>query len=202
MAKFFAKLFSFLFHPLLLPAAGIIVLFNSGSILEYLPFEAKKIIFIIVFISTAILPLTFLPFFIFQNIIKSIYMENHKERLIPFFITSVFYFFAYYLLVRIGAPITINVFILASGIAVFILFLLSIKWKISAHMLGSGGLTGALIAISFRLDINLIYFIITAIFISGLLGYSRLKLLKHHPFEVYFGWLVGLLVTLLVISVY
>lgn len=202
MGKFFAKLFSFLFHPLLLPAVGIIVLFNSGSILDYLPFEAKKIILIIVFISTAILPLTFVPFFLFQKIIKSIYMDNNKERLIPFFITSVLYFFAYYLLVRLGAPTTINVFILASAIAVFILFLLSIKWKISAHMLGIGGLTGALIVISFRLDINLIYFILAAIFVSGALGYSRLKLEKHNQFEIYFGWLTGLLVTSLVISVY
>lgn len=202
MGKFFAKLFSFLFHPLLLPAVGIIVLFNSGSILDYLPFEAKKIILIIVFISTAILPLTFVPFYIFQKIIKNIYMDNNKERLIPFFITSVLYFFAYYLLVRLGAPVTINVFILASAIAVFVLFLLSIKWKVSAHMLGIGGLTGALIAISFRLDINLIYFILAAIIVSGTLGYSRLKLEKHNQFEVYFGWLAGLLVTALVISIY
>lgn len=202
MSKLLAKTFSFIFHPLLLPAVGILVLFNSGTILEYLPFEAKKIIFLIVLISTSILPLTFVPFFIFQKIIKNIYMENNKERLIPFFITSVLYFFAYYLLVRLGAPATVNVFILASACAVFILFLLSIRWKISAHMMGIGGLTGALIAISFRLNINLQEFILAAIFVSGILGYSRLTLKMHKPFEVYTGWLAGLIVTAIVILVY
>ncbi|MGM0407172.1 MAG: PAP2 family protein [Bacteroidota bacterium] len=202
MGKFFAKLFSFLFHPLLMPAIGVIILFNSGSILEFLPFEAKKIIFIIVLISTTILPLTFLPFFIFQKIIKSIYMESNKERLVPFFITSILYFFSYYLLIRLGAPKTINVFMLASATSVFLLFLLSIKWKISAHMLGIGGLTGALIAVSFRLNINIEFFIIAAILVSGVLGYSRLKLEKHNQFDVYAGWFTGLMVTALVISVY
>ncbi len=76
-------------------------------------------------------------------------MENNRERLIPFFVTSVLYFFCYYLLKRLGAPQTILKFILLAASTVFILFLLSFKWKISAHMVGIGGLTGALIAVSF-----------------------------------------------------
>jgi len=185
-----------------MPALGILILFNSKTVLDYLPFEAKKVILLIVFISTAILPLTFIPFYYFQKIIKTIYMETRKERLIPFFITSVLYFFAYYLLVRLGAPTTINLFILASACSVFMLFLLSFKWKVSAHLAGIGGLTGALIALSFRLQINMEYFIIAAIFVSGLLGYSRLKLKNHQPYEIYTGWLTGLVVTTILILSY
>ena len=195
MSKYIAKTFSFLFHPLFMPTAGILILFNTQTVLSYLPFEAQKIIFLIVFISTAVLPLTFIPFYFIQKIIKSIFLEERKERLVPFFITAVLYFFAYYLLVRLGAPVTINLFILASACTVFLLFLLSFKWKISAHMTGIGGLTGTLIAFSFRLQINLEYFIMAAILVSGLLGYSRLKLKSHHPFEVYSGWLIGLVLT-------
>jgi len=202
MSKFLSKTFSFLFHPLIMPALGILILFNSKTVLDYLPFEAKKVILLIVFISTAILPLTFIPFYYFQKIIKTIYMETRKERLIPFFITSVLYFFAYYLLVRLGAPTTINLFILASACSVFMLFLLSFKWKVSAHLAGIGGLTGALIALSFRLQINMEYFIIAAIFVSGLLGYSRLKLKSHQPYEIYTGWLTGLVVTTILILSY
>ena len=97
MGKIPAKIISVLFHPLLLPSIGILILFNSGTILEYLPIRAMKIIFLIVFVSTAILPLTFVPFFIFQKVIKNIHMESSKERLIPFFITSFLYFFCFYL---------------------------------------------------------------------------------------------------------
>ncbi len=195
MGKGSAKILSILFHPLLLPSIGILILFNSGSILNFLPFQAKKIILLIVFVSTFVLPLTFVPFFIFQKIIKNVQMENKRERLVPFFVTSVLYFFCYYLLKRLGAPQTIISFILAAAINVFTLFLLSFKYKISAHMAGVGGLTGALIAISFILKINLEYFIIGAIIISGIIGYSRLKLETHKQYQIYIGWFTGLVIS-------
>lgn len=200
MEKKIAKIFSVLLHPLLLPTIGILILYNSGSVLEYLPFQAKKIILLIVGVSTLILPISFVPFFIFQKIIKNVQMENNRERLVPFFITSVLFLFGYYLLVRLGAPQTITKFILAASVSAVILFLYSFKWKISAHLTGIGGLTGALIAISFRLNVNMEYYIITAILLSGIIGYSRLKLKTHKPFHVYVGWITGCLVSILVIS--
>jgi hypothetical protein len=183
-----ARIFSILFHPLLLPSIGIIILYNSGSVLEYLPFQAKKIILLVVAVSTFVLPLTFVPFFIFQKIIKNMQMQNNKERLIPFFVSFALYFFCFYLLRRLGAPQTITKFILAASCSVLILFLLSFKWKISAHATGIGGFTGALIAISFRLNVNLEYFIITAIIVSGIVGFSRLKLKSHEPYHIYIGF--------------
>ena len=200
MGKNIAKVFSVLLHPLLIPSIGILILFNSGSILEYLPFQAKKIILLIVFVSTTILPLTFVPFFVFQKIIKNVQMENNRERLIPFFVTSILYFFCYYLLIRLGAPQTITKFVLVATTTVLVLFLLSFKWKISAHMIGIGGLTGALILISFQLKVNLEYFIILAIIFSGLLGYSRLKLRTHKPYQIYVGWLTGLFIAIIILK--
>ena len=82
-----------------------------------------------------------------------------------------------------------------------ILFLLSFKWKISAHTLGIGGLTGALIAISFRLNVNLEYFIIATIIVSGIVGYSRLKLKTHEQYQIYIGWLTGFFTSFLIIHV-
>ncbi len=202
MGKTFAKIFSVLFHPLLLPAIGIVILYNSGSVLEYLPFQAKKVILLVVLVSTFVLPLTFVPFFIFQRIIKSVQMENNRERLIPFFVTAILYFFCYYLLVRLGAPETITKFILAATTTVLILFLLSFKWKISAHMTGIGGLTGSLIAVSFRLGVNLEYFIIAAVIASGIIGYSRLALKAHKHNQIYLGWLTGLFLTISVILLF
>lgn len=200
MFKFLAKTFSIIFHPLLLPTIGIIILFNSGSVLEYLPFQAKKIVLLVVAVSTLILPLTFVPFFVFQKIIKTVQMDNNRERLIPFFVTSVLYIFCYYLLLRLGAPQTILKFILAASTTVVVLFFFSFKWKISAHMMGIGGLTGALIAISFRLNVNLEYFIVSTIFVSGLIGFSRLRLKTHTPCQIYTGWLVSVFVTFIVIQ--
>ena len=202
MDKTFAKILSTILHPLLIPSIGLLILFNSGSMLEFLPFQAKKIILLIVFVSTTILPLTFVPFYIFQKIITNVQMDNSKERLIPFFVTSVLYAFCYYMLIRLGAPKTISNFILVGAISVFTLFILSFFWKISAHTLGMGGLVGALIAISFRLNVNLEYFIIVSILFSGILGYSRLALEKHKSFQIYIGWILGLVISIAILFIF
>jgi hypothetical protein len=201
MSKFLAKLFSIVFHPILLPTIGMIILFNSGSVLEFIPYQAKKVILLIVFFSTAVLPLTFVPFFIFQKVVKSVQMDDAKERLIPFAVTSILYAFSYYLLIRLGAPNTITKFILIGAITVFALFILSFFWKVSAHMAGLGGLFGALIAVSFNLNVNLEYFIIPVAIVSGLLGFSRLLLNKHKPYQIYSGWLLGMAVALMVLFI-
>ncbi|HAN19058.1 MAG: hypothetical protein A2X13_02820 [Bacteroidetes bacterium GWC2_33_15] len=202
MNKLFSKIISTVFHPLILPSLGMIVFFNSGSYLDFLPFNAKKIILLVVFVSTFVLPLTFVPFYLFQNIIKSIQMESNRERLIPLAVSSILYFFSYYLLARLGVPEIINRFILAGAIAIIILFILSIKWKISAHMVGIGGFTGALIALSFELQTNLQYYIIGAILISGAIAYSRLALQIHTQKQIYIGWFTGLLTTVLTILLF
>jgi len=199
MEKKLAKTFSVLLHPLLLPTIGIIILYNSGSVLEYLPFQAKKIILLIVGISTLILPISFVPFFIFQKIIKNVHMENNKERLIPFFVTAAMFAFGYFLLIRLGAPQTITRYILAATTSAFVLFLLTFKWKISAHLMGWGGITGTFIAVSFRLNINLEYFIMASVLLSGLISYARLYLKTHKTYEVYSGWLIGCLISILII---
>jgi len=201
MRKTLAKISSIIFHPLLLPSIGMIILLNSGSILEFLPYQAKKVVLLIVFVSTTVLPLTFVPFFVFQKIIKSVQMENSKERLVPFFVTMVLYSFCYYLLVRIGAPATMVKFILIGAVSLFILFILSFFWKISAHMVGIGGLFGALIAASFNLHANLDIYIIAAIIVSGILGFSRLILEKHKPYQIYFGWALGVSVSLIILFI-
>jgi hypothetical protein len=201
MSKILAKVFSIVFHPILLPTIGMIILFNSGSVLEFIPYQAKKVILLIVFFSTAVLPLTFVPFFVFQKIVKSVQMDDAKERLIPFAVTSILYAFSYYLLIRLGAPNTIAKFILIGAITVFALFILSFFWKISAHMAGLGGLFGALIAVSFNLNVNLEYYIIPVAIISGLLGFSRLLLNKHRPYQIYSGWILGMVVALIVLFI-
>lgn len=201
MDKTIAKILSIALHPLLIPTLGLLIIINSGSNLELLPFQAKKIILIIVFVSTVILPLTFVPFYIFQKIIKNVQMDNSKERLIPFLVTFVLYAFCNYLLWHLGVPDTIVYFILIGVISAFILFVISFFWKISAHMLGMGGLVGALISISFILKVNLEYYIFASILFSGILGYSRLILGKHKPPQIYVGWILGSIISVVILFV-
>jgi hypothetical protein len=201
MKNSLAKILSALLHPLLMPTIGILILFNSGTIYEFLSFPAQKVIFIIVILSTIILPLTFVPFYVFQKIIKNVQMDDRRERLIPFFVTFILYVFCYYLLIRLNAPElkTIVNFILIGAISTLLIFGLSFRWKISAHMTGIGAMLGSLIAFSFILKVNLELYIVITILLSGILAYSRLTLNKHKPYQIYSGWAIGIVVSLLIL---
>ena len=72
--------------------------------------------------------------------------------------------------------------------------LVNIFWKISAHMVGIGGLLGIMITISSRLQINLHYLLIALVLIAGLVAFSRLKLNEHNSAQIYCGFLLGLVI--------
>lgn len=76
--------------------------------------------------------------------------------------------------------------------SVTLAFLINLKWKISAHMIGIGGLTGALVCMTLLLETNMISFIVFAIIASGITATSRLTLNAHTPHQLVAGYLLGI----------
>jgi len=149
MQRLVAKIISIIFHPLFMPVYGVLLLFFiSGTFLSYLPGIVKRIVFIIIAVNTIILPLSVVPFYISQKIIKSVHMDTSRERIIPLTLNGFFFYLGYYLLNRLQVTDLIKVYMLASFSVVVVTLLVSLKWKISIHMIGIGGLTGAIISIS------------------------------------------------------
>ncbi|MGM0531517.1 MAG: PAP2 family protein [Bacteroidota bacterium] len=194
MSKLIAKIISIVFNPLLMPTYGLLILLNSETYFAMLPFHAKKVIFIIVFITTCLLPLAFLPLFMFQNLLKSFEMYTIKERIIPLATIGILYFIGYLIMYQMDVPSTLANILLAGAITIFLLFLITLRWKISAHMAGIGALTGTILAFSYTLETNLINFLLASIFIAGLVGTSRLILKHHTPPQIYTGFGLGLTV--------
>jgi membrane-associated phospholipid phosphatase len=197
MSKLVAKIISIIFNPLLMPTYGLLILLNSETYFSMLPFHAKKVIFIIVFITTCLLPLAFLPLFMYQNLLKDFEMPTIRERIIPFSTMAILYFMGYLILNQMDVPSTIANVLLAGAITILIMLLITLRWKISAHMAGIGALTGVILVFSYYLETNLIIFLLTSIFIAGLLGTSRLILNHHTPTQIYSGFGLGLTVLVL-----
>ena len=191
MEKRFAHILSFLFHPLFVTFYGLLILFHSSLYISYLPPSMKKWIYIIVGVNTAIVPLSITPIYLYRKIISSVQMESSNERIIPLIINAFLFYLTYYLLSRYNTPDVIRVYILAGAVCIFMAIIISWKWKISLHMIGIGALTGAVLSIAFRYRINLNLYFIVLIFISGLLGASRLQLNAHNPGQIYSGYLLG-----------
>jgi hypothetical protein len=197
-----AQIISILFHPLLMPSLGFLILFNSSTYLAYLPLEYKKMIFLIVILCTMVIPLSLIPFFLYQKIIFSLQMSERRERYVPLILTFLFSLFCYYLLQRLQIPSAYQAFSLGCMISVMSAFIITSKWKISTHMIGNGGITGLIAYIIYYLHVNLEIYLIIIIFLAGLTGTARMILNAHKPSEIYSGFLVGFAVISVVMFVY
>lgn len=199
-----AKTISVIFHPLLMPILGVFFLFNSNTYLSFLVLGAQIPIYTIVAISTLLLPLLSLPILIYGKYIQNIYLKNNNERVLPLVLTSIFFFLGYYIIAKITNQHfifnSIKVFMIASLISLIFTTLITMKWKISAHMVGVGGILGLLIGLSMEYNVDLILYVLLMIMVSGLVAFSRLKLNAHNPSQVYFGYLLGFVVVFLVFT--
>jgi hypothetical protein len=126
-------------------------------------------------------------------------MTSRKERFLPLFITTFFYFFTYFIFAKIQVSQILQLYVLAAAISVLASFIITLKWKISAHLIGIGGLTGGVLALSIKYYVNLEVLLMILFLVSGLLAYSRLKLNSHNQAQVYVGYFTGLIIMLLTI---
>lgn len=194
----FARITSIVFHPLLIPTLGFLLLFNSGFYFSLMPWSVKKFILLIVFLSTCVLPalsiglLALSPRF-------DVNMEKSTDRVLPLILSSIYYYLGYLVLQRLPVYPIYNFFMLASILVQIVLLIVTLRWKISAHSAAIGGLLGGIMALSIRLGENPVLILIALILTAGLVGTARLILGKHTNLQVYSGFLLGFLVMALIV---
>lgn len=190
--KKISQIISIIFHPLLIPTYTLLIVFSSG-IYSFIPFHTQRVFYILVALTTFIIPISIMPFLLNLKIVSSFMLQERKERIIPLLITNISYFFTLYLFSRLPfhVPKFIYNYVFASALLISVTLIISIKWKISAHTIGIGGLLGSIIIFSVAYYANLTYLISLIVIISGLIGYARLFLQEHKPFQIYSGFLLG-----------
>ncbi|MCF6242361.1 MAG: hypothetical protein L3J74_13560 [Bacteroidales bacterium] len=188
-----SQIISVLLHPLLMPTYGLIILLNSGTHYAYIPWQAQKILYTLIFLSTFLIPVSIIPFLMSLKLINNIYMNERKERFIPLIVSVMSYYFGLYLINKLPFHVPVFIKLLVSGSLVLIALnlLINIKWKISAHLIGIGGLLAFVFAFSIVFYANLIDVIILLSVLSGVIAVARLNLQAHNPPQVYTGFLLG-----------
>jgi hypothetical protein len=195
--KNFAKTISYLFHPLFFPTIGLFLMLNSGSYLDTMNDEVKNFLYMIVGFCTCVLPLLSLPVLLYRRIIKNIEMDSRTERVLPLTFVVVFYFLGYYFLNRLPISQIIIAYISSVACIAAIALLITIWWKISFHTLGAGGLLGALLALSLKLETSLQIYMVVVLLITGLVSTARLLLNSHTPLQIIAGFFTGFSVAFL-----
>ncbi len=194
----FAKIISYLFHPLLLPTMGLLLIFHLDEAGLWIPSPGIQLIILaLTFSVTFLLPLLNALFLLKIKMISSLAMETRQERKLPYLASAVFYFTESYFLMNADVPVLVKALMFGATLLVAGVLLINLFWKISAHMVGIGGLCGMMIAVSYRLQINLHLIFILLFLIAGLSGFARLKLGAHNPAQVYAGFLLGVFVQLI-----
>lgn len=188
-----AKIISIIFHPLFMPVYGMAIIFSAPTLFGYLPFEVKKLLFLIVLVNNVLLPLALIPFFKYRNIISSWTIENRRERTIPLFITTILYFTTSYIIFRFPIPVFLKTFVFAAFFVSLAITIINLWWKISIHSAASGALIALVLILSFKMYSPLVWYLIAVIIVAGLVLSSRLKLNTHSPRQVWFGFLTGYL---------
>ncbi|NJK97451.1 MAG: hypothetical protein HC905_23360 [Bacteroidales bacterium] len=129
-------------------------------------------------------------------------MNSSQERVIPLAVTALLYYLAFYLMKNSAVPKVLQLFLLGSTFCVVANLLITIKWKISSHMIGLGGILGLIVAVSLLFHSNVTAYIILFIILSGLGGTSRLLLDSHSPSQVYGGFTLGLIIMIFTLFIF
>ncbi len=193
-----ANIISYIFHPLMMPTYVMILFFNMNVYYTYIIADYSKLRIIgLVFITTFLFPLLINLVFLRHRLISTLHMKIREERMLPFIVTGVFYYMTYHLIKQLFLPDFYKLYLLGATLLVLIALTINFFRKISLHLLAIGGVTGIFMGLSFKLMLEIHYLIISLIFISGLVGYARLKMDVHRPYEIYGGYLIGFAVMFL-----
>jgi hypothetical protein len=192
----FAKVITYLFHPLLVPTYAMVALFAEFSSHYFIrDIRIPLLLFGITLVSTCLLPGLSIYLLMRSGFVKSLQMDERNDRVLPYLITSGYYMLAFYMLrdfpVPAGMLALIRGFALSASTSILITAIVNLKWKISAHMVGIGGLCGAIATLVIHKPEPPFGLLYVCILIAGLVGYARLRLQAHTPAQVYSGFLLG-----------
>jgi hypothetical protein len=193
MPERFAKIISAIFHPVLVPTLGFVLLFTAGFFDSMLTTEAKQFILLVIFFSTATLPMLAIAILALNSKFDFL-MPNSRDRIIPLLFASVFYYIGFYLLSRIHFIPTFKLYMIASVLLIIALLFISFKWNISIHMAAVGAITATIFALSFRTGANPLNAIVIVIMVSGLVGTARLLLNKNNLLQLAAGYFLGFVI--------
>jgi hypothetical protein len=197
---FTAKLISVVFHPMLMPFYGILIIFSAPTLLGFLPGKVKRILTLIVLINNVIIPLTLMPWFRLRNIISSWVLNDRSERTIPLFAATFFYFVTTYLIIRYQIPTFIKSFVLSAAVLSLAITIINFRIKISIHSAGAGAIMALIIILSVKMHTALLGLLISSVIVSGLVLSSRLWLNSHTPKEVWSGFFLGIAIPGFILS--
>ena len=193
-----ARVASIVFTPFSIPFLAFLVLFLF-SYLRIMPILYKGIVLGIVYCFTILTPT--ITIFLFRKINGFARQElsERKKRYVPILLTIISYVFCLLMMRKLNIPWYMTGIIFVSLVISIICILVNLKWKLSEHMAGMGGIIGGLVSFSALFSYNPVVWLCLFILIAGILGSARIVLGHHTLGEVLSGFVVGLVCSFLIL---
>ena len=193
--RYIAHALSYIFHPLFIPVyvTCFLMYWHTGAFAGFSSFDKIKIL------ATIVVNLVFFPavtvFLLWRlKFINSFFLRTQKERIIPYAAAMIFYFWCWYVLkMQASIPELLKQFLLGSFITVIVAWLVNIYSKISMHTLAVGGMFMFVSLVCLNTDAASGLYITITLLIAGAVGTSRLIVSDHHSFQIYLGFVLGVL---------
>lgn len=160
-----------------------------------LPDQGRFITLAMVALMTVVFPITSTLLLKRAGLVSSLELPTRQERLGPYIMTVIYYAMTWYLLLRAPLDVVASRLFFGATVAVMLTALITIRWKISAHMVGMGGLIGALAGLNVVHGLGLFPIFVVAIILAGMLGTARLLTSDHTVGQVLAGALLGVCCT-------
>lgn len=188
-----AKIVSYVFHPLFVPVYIVWFLINFQPYMfsSFSPFE-KIITLLRFFIMYSFFPLVTVLLAKGLGFIDSVYLKTQKDRIIPYIVCGIYYFWMCYVL-RHQSQYSNEVvqFAMAIFIASFVGLIVNIYIKVSMHAMSMGLLLVFMGILALAQAVNFTVYISVALLIAGLVCTARMIVSDHTQKEIYAGLLVG-----------
>jgi len=125
--------------------------------------------------------------------IDSVFLKTQKDRILPYIVCEIFYFWAWYVFRNIHFPAEVVMFALGTFLACSLGLIINSFIKISMHTICLGVVCTFFLLVGFLSTNSYGFYISIAVLIAGITATARLIDSNHSEKEVYAGFIVGAL---------
>ncbi len=195
LIRIVAKIISYVFHPLFIPVYLSWLIVETQSYLFASFSKWEKTLFIVRFgVMYIMFPLISVLLMKALGFIKSIYLKTQRDRIIPYVVSMIYYWWMWYVLhnqpefPKDCVILSLSIFLASVGG-----LMANINMKVSMHAIAAGIMAAFVMLLGFSQGINFGIYISLSIFLAGIICTARLIDGGHITKEIYWGLFIGIL---------
>lgn len=174
-----------------MPTYGMLILINI-NVFDALPLNWRIIAILGTLVFTGLVPAAPILLLMRKGAVHDLFISRREERTMPYLFSFLAYiFWTMFLWHTLQLPLFMVAIGVGTSLSILLITFINLKWKISAHLSGIGGLAGGVFGISYRMAYNPVWLFVIILFLSALVALSRIELKAHTPGQTLAGFLLG-----------